>query len=82
MRWRALTIKAAMARQVFRAEPSSLSIVRIWHSKAAAQGDHLRPEIELSRGSRHIETIGAQNSLWPSLYCISGSTGSSPWDSI
>jgi hypothetical protein len=51
MRWRALTIKAAMARQVFRAEPSSLSIVRIWHSKAAAQGDHLRPEIELSRGS-------------------------------
>jgi hypothetical protein len=45
---------------------------------AAAQVDHLRPKIELSRGSRHIETIGAQNLLWPSVYCISYSVGSSP----
>jgi hypothetical protein len=42
---------------------------------AAAQVDHLRPKIELSRGSRHIETIGAQNLLWPSVYCISYSVG-------
>jgi hypothetical protein len=34
---------------------------------AAAQVDHLRPKIELSRGSRHIETIGGQNLLWPSV---------------
>jgi hypothetical protein len=54
------------------------TIVRICRSKAAAQGDHLHPEIELSRGSRHIETIGAQNLLWPSVYCISDSVGSLP----
>jgi hypothetical protein len=45
---------------------------------AVAQEDHLRPEIELSGGSRHIETIVAQSLLWPSLYCISDSVGSSP----
>jgi hypothetical protein len=38
MQWRALTIKAAMTRQVFRDEPSSLSIVRIWHSRQPLRG--------------------------------------------
>jgi hypothetical protein len=55
-------------------------IVRICRSKAVAQGDHLRPEIELSGGSRCNEKFDAQSLLWPSLYCISDSTGSSPWD--
>jgi hypothetical protein len=80
MQWRALTIKAAMTRQVFRDEPSSLSIVRTCRSMAVVQGDRLRSEIELSGGSRRNEKFDAQSLLRPSLYCISDSTGSSPWD--
>jgi hypothetical protein len=59
-----------------RAKPR-LTIVRTCRSKAVAQEVHLRPEIELSGGSLHIETIVAQSLLWPSLQCISDSVDSS-----
>jgi hypothetical protein len=51
------------------------------YSEACMTG-HLNARLsfvfELYSGSRHIETIGAQNLLWPSVCCISHRMGSSP----